>query len=66
MALDYLHNHPDFPELIRIVGEERSIVPALIEKDYWIMHCLYSLHMNKLMPIRLRSIMMNNLILLIF
>lgn len=34
MALDYLHTHPDFANLIRIVGEERSIVPALVEKDY--------------------------------
>ncbi|MBX9621550.1 MAG: nucleotidyl transferase AbiEii/AbiGii toxin family protein [Alphaproteobacteria bacterium] len=43
MSLNYLHNHPDFSELIRIVGEERSIDPALIEKDYWIMHCLFGL-----------------------
>jgi len=43
MAIDYLHNHPDFADLIRIVGEERAIVPALVEKDYWIMHCLYGL-----------------------
>lgn len=43
MATDYLHNHPDFADLIRIVGEERAIVPALMEKDYWIMHCLYGL-----------------------
>ncbi len=43
MALSYLHHHPEFPELIRIVGEEKSIDPALIEKDYWIMHCLFGL-----------------------
>ena len=43
MSLDYLHNHPEFPDLIRIVAEEQSIDPALIEKDYWIMHCLFGL-----------------------
>jgi len=43
MAVDYLHNHPDFADLIRIVSEQRSIIPALVEKDYWIMHCLYGL-----------------------
>jgi len=43
MVLDYLHNHPDFIDLLRIVGREQSIEPALIEKDYWIMHCLYGL-----------------------
>lgn len=39
----YLHDHLDFPALIRIVAEERSITPVLVEKDYWIMHCLYGL-----------------------
>ena len=43
MAADYLHNHPQFPDLIRIVADEKGIVPALVEKDYWIMHCLYGL-----------------------
>lgn len=40
MAIDYLHNHPDFADLIRIVGEERAIVPALVEKDYYDVFCL--------------------------
>src|SRR5262252_8439207 len=40
---DYLHNHPQFVDLIRIVASERGIDPALVEKDYWIMHCLYGL-----------------------
>jgi hypothetical protein len=40
---DYLQNHREFSDLIRIVAEERSIDPALVEKDYWIMHCLYGL-----------------------
>jgi hypothetical protein len=43
MPRDYLHNHTDFAALIRIVGNEKSIDPALVEKDYWIMHCLYGL-----------------------
>ena len=43
MPRDYLHNHPEFPDLIRIVAGEMSIDPALIEKDYWIMHSLYGL-----------------------
>ena len=43
MPADFLHNHREFPELIRIVAEERGIDPALVEKDYWIMHCLYGL-----------------------
>ena len=43
MPRDYLHNHADFAALIRIVGNEKSIDAALVEKDYWIMHCLYGL-----------------------
>lgn len=43
MPTDYLHNHPQFADLIRIVAEEKGIDPALVEKDYWIMHCLYGL-----------------------
>ncbi|MEB3286613.1 MAG: nucleotidyl transferase AbiEii/AbiGii toxin family protein [Vampirovibrionales bacterium] len=40
---DFLHRHPNFPELLQIVGREMKIEPALVEKDYWIMHCLYGL-----------------------
>lgn len=40
---DFLHNHPEFSELIRIVSDASDIDPALVEKDYWIMHCLFGL-----------------------
>ena len=40
MAINYLHDHSDFKELILIVSEEKGIDPVLIEKDYWIMHGL--------------------------
>ena len=43
MPADYLHNHKDFAALIRIVASEKRIDPALVEKDYWIMHGLYGL-----------------------
>ncbi|WP_441234482.1 nucleotidyl transferase AbiEii/AbiGii toxin family protein [Bradyrhizobium sp. 930_D9_N1_4] len=43
MPHDFLHNHPQFADLIRIVAEEKGIDPALVEKDYWIMHCLHGL-----------------------
>jgi hypothetical protein len=43
MPHDYLHNHPEFADLIRIVAAEKGIDPGLVEKDYWIMHCLYGL-----------------------
>jgi nucleotidyltransferase AbiEii toxin of type IV toxin-antitoxin system len=43
MPTDYLHNHSQFSDLIRIVAGEKNIDPVLVEKDYWIMHCLYGL-----------------------
>ena len=39
----YLHEHPEFPDLLRIIEEETGILAYLVEKDYWIMHCLFGL-----------------------
>lgn len=51
----FLHHHPEFPELIRIVAQQESIDdPALVEKDYWIMHCLYGLQQLD-MPFELKG-----------
>ena len=41
--LNYLHNHPEFKELLRAVEHQKNIDSSLVEKDYWIMHCLYGL-----------------------
>ena len=43
MPRDFLHNHRQFADLIRIVAEAQGIAPALVEKDYWIMQSLYGL-----------------------
>lgn len=43
MQPDYLHRHKDYKDLIRAVAEEKGIALDLVEKDYWIMHCLYGL-----------------------
>ena len=40
---DFLHNDPEFKDLIPIVSKNLGIDPALIEKDYWIVHSLYGL-----------------------
>lgn len=39
----FLHDHPDFKSLLEIIEKDTGILATLIEKDYWIMHCLYSL-----------------------
>ncbi|MBL7072462.1 MAG: nucleotidyl transferase AbiEii/AbiGii toxin family protein [Candidatus Omnitrophica bacterium] len=43
---DYLHNHPEFEQLLRVVEREKGIDSSLVEKDYWIMHVLYGLQQN--------------------
>ena len=43
MGKIFLHRHGDFSTLLRILGDELQILPALIEKDYWLMHVLYGL-----------------------
>jgi len=43
MAENFLHNHRNFPDLLRIIENETGILPGLIEKDYWIMHVLNGL-----------------------
>lgn len=40
---EFLHDRRDFSQLIAVIADERSIDPVLIEKDYWIMHCLWGL-----------------------
>lgn len=46
MSHNYLHHHKDYKDLISAVADEKGIAPDLIEKDYWIMHCLYALTLN--------------------
>jgi len=43
----FLHEQTDFKTLVEIVSREKGIDPSLIEKDYWIMHCLYGLQQMK-------------------
>lgn len=38
-----LHELADFSQLIRIISDKEGIAPQLVEKDYWLMHCLWSL-----------------------
>lgn len=39
----FLHELPDFRDLILVVADQKGIDPSLVEKDYWIMHCLWGL-----------------------
>jgi hypothetical protein len=40
---DFLHARRDFDQLLAVVADARGLDPMLVEKDYWIMHCLWGL-----------------------
>jgi hypothetical protein len=40
----FIHEDPDFSDLLRIVAEWRGLPVALVEKDYWVTHVLWALH----------------------
>ena len=42
--MSFVHDDPEFDDLLRIVAGERRIAPGLIEKDYWVTHTLWALH----------------------
>lgn len=39
----FLHELPDVKQLFEVVAKERGILPVIVEKDYWLMHCLWGL-----------------------
>lgn len=39
----FIHDRPDFKDLLSALGLELSIADELIEKDYWLMHALWGL-----------------------
>ena len=49
----YLHNHPEFKDLIEITASKMQINASLIEKDYWIMNVLY--HLGKLFEFHMKG-----------
>ncbi|MEZ6196764.1 MAG: nucleotidyl transferase AbiEii/AbiGii toxin family protein [Planctomycetota bacterium] len=40
---DFLHDHDQFEDLLRIEAGDRRVLPSLVEKDYWVMHVLWGL-----------------------
>ena len=42
--MNFIHEDPEFDDLLRIVADQRRLAVSLIEKDYWVMHTLWALH----------------------
>ena len=43
MAKKFLHQDSEFKTLVKITADELALNPYMVEKDYWIMHCLWGL-----------------------
>jgi hypothetical protein len=42
--MSFVHEDPEFEQLLGIVARDAGISEALIEKDYWVTHTLWALH----------------------
>ena len=40
--MTFVHDDGDFPQLLTLVTQETRIAPALVEKDYWVTHCMWA------------------------
>ncbi len=39
----FLHEQAHFSQLLRNAADRHGLTPFLVEKDYWLMHCLWGL-----------------------
>jgi hypothetical protein len=46
--MSFPHDAGDFVDLLRVVAGERGLTEALVEKDYWVTHTLWSLSQSRL------------------
>ena len=42
------HDRPDARELFETLAAQKGLPPAVVEKDYWVMHCLWGLQQSGL------------------
>ena len=41
--MPFLNELLDVKELFKVVAKEKQVLPAIVEKNYWLMHCLWDL-----------------------
>ncbi len=46
--MSFVHDDPEFQQLLEIVARDSAIAAALVEKDYWVTHTLWALHQSGL------------------
>jgi len=45
---DFFHDRSDARELFDTLAADKGLPPAVVEKDYWVMHCLWGVQQNGL------------------
>lgn len=45
---DFLHSLNDAKDLFTQIADDKGLLPTVVEKDYWIMHCLWGLQQLEL------------------
>jgi predicted nucleotidyltransferase component of viral defense system len=45
--MPFLHQLPNIIDLFQVVANERKLLPVIVEKDYWLMHCLWGIQQQK-------------------
>jgi hypothetical protein len=46
--MKFVHDDREFAQLLGIVARGAGVAAALVEKDYWVTHCLWALHTSGL------------------
>jgi predicted nucleotidyltransferase component of viral defense system len=46
--LVFIHELPEAKELFEIVADEKALLPIIVEKDYFVMHCLWGLYQQNI------------------
>lgn len=44
--MKFLHELGDIKQLFDVISSEKGILPIIVEKDYWLMHCLWGLQVQ--------------------
>ena len=39
----FIHTLPNAKDLFSVIADEKGLLPSIIEKDYWLMHCLWGI-----------------------
>jgi hypothetical protein len=42
--MSFVHDDPDWPDLLAVVAAAKRRPVGMVEKDYWVTHTLWAIH----------------------